>query len=104
MEPTGEDEVKLRTDVELRNDELEEALKSDDENAIKAQLVKLEEALVNLAVPWHVLGRLREATLRTHGRPCKKQRVVDPRQEDVVDPRQEHLADIDLSEEGSEDD
>ena len=86
MEPTGEDEVKLRTDVELRNDELEEALKSDDEDAIKAKLINREQALVNLAVPWHVLDRLREATLRTQRRVRKKQRV---------DPRQEHPGDID---------
>ena len=92
----------MRTDLELRNDELEAALKSDDENAIKAQLIRLEQALVNLAVPWHVLDRLREATLRTQrsmeagmystasGRKRKKQKV-----EQKVDPKEEHPGDVD---------
>ena len=76
----------MRTAVEVKNDELEEALKSENEAAIKAKLINLEQAVVNLGVPWHVLDRLREATLRTQRRVRKKQRV---------DPRQEHPGDID---------
>ena len=72
--------------MEEKNDELEEALKSKNWDAIRAKLVALEQAVVNIGVPWHVIDRLREATLTTQRRFRKKQKV---------DPKQEHPGDID---------
>ena len=77
----------MRTAVEAKTDALQEALESDNESAIRAKLVNLEQALVDLGVRFHVLESLRDATLRTQRRPRKKQRVVDP--------WQEHPGDID---------